>query len=101
MPDETPTPVSVENVAKVEVVAGDASAAPKPIVEKVTETKETTKTSGTPLPPPPAVIADDNIRKWGAQETVGTEFLLILTILYLLFFKVDSISKNALPFGTV
>ena len=78
---------------------------PEPIatVSTVKETHETTTTKGTTDPvqsPPPAVVADDTIRKWIAQEAIFTDFLLACFIRYLLFFQSSAVSKDVLPFAT-
>lgn len=85
-------PVSVENVAKVEVVNPDATkpADKPPVVEKVTETKETTKTSGAPTQePPPPVVADDRPRQLLAVATV-LQFLALVGFIIWLAKPVDN-----------
>ena len=84
MPEPTPVKIVGEPV-KVEDVGGETKAeAPKPAaVESVKTTTETVKTTGDPstvTPPLPAVVADDNARKWLAVAVI-VQFLVLVGIM--------------------
>jgi len=97
--EENPDPVKV--IGPVELKKDDAVNLPPSTAQTTTKTERTEVVTGPPgQAPPPAVIADDNIRKWIAQEAIITDFLLAMFILYLLFFQSSAVSKDVLPFAT-
>lgn len=78
-----PVPVQVEGVVETKPAGGTEASKP-PTVEKVTETKETVKSSGEAIlqPPPPTAAADDRIR-----AIIGCVIILqfIALIVYMIY----------------
>ena len=68
-----------------------------PVVEKTTTGATETVTASTEasaaaiISPVPAAAADDNVRKIVAQEAIFTDFILAIAILYLLFYKGETV----------
>jgi hypothetical protein len=87
--------VKVEGPVETKPVAGVEL--PKPTLETTTETHKVEKVTGEPGQlPPPAVIADDAIRKEIARYVIFSDTITCLAILFFLFRYGNDLGKDVL-----